>query len=57
MIGFRPPPGRQERDVFGAMTPQPGEQFAGYRIEAGAGLGGMSIVHRATDEKLGRSLR
>jgi serine/threonine protein kinase len=34
----------------------PGSQVAGYRLEAQAGAGGMAVVFRARDERLGREV-
>src|SRR6202035_2432411 len=43
-----PPPGHAAPDV--------GLRIAGYRIEARLGQGGMSVVFRALDERLGRQV-
>ena len=41
----------------GHRTPQPGDLVDGrYRVESLLGRGGMSTVHRATDEMLGRTV-
>src|SRR5215212_1531430 len=37
-----------------ATTLRPGDVFAGYRIEAVAGRGGMGVVYRAVQLDLGR---
>src|SRR5690242_14303159 len=37
-------------------THQPGDQIAGYRIEALVGRGGMAVVYRAEDIRLGRKV-
>lgn len=36
--------------------PSPGEVVAGYRLEARIGAGGMAVVFRASDERLGRTV-
>ena len=36
------------------MPPEPGTQFAGYRIDAVVGRGGMGVVYRATELALDR---
>jgi hypothetical protein len=33
-----------------------GSRIAGYRLEDGAGTGGMAVVFRALDERLGRQV-
>ena len=39
------------------MTPeQPGAEIAGYRIESLIGRGGMAVVYRAEDLRLGRKV-
>src|SRR5688500_19679386 len=37
-------------------TYQPGTEFAGYRIESMIGRGGMAVVYRAEDTRLGRKV-
>ena len=38
------------------MTHEPGSEIAGYRIEAMIGRGGMAVVYRAEDLRLGRKV-
>jgi Protein kinase domain len=43
-------------DVTGDVPAQPGERIAGYVLEAQIGAGGMAVVFRARDERLGRAV-
>ncbi|HEY6294815.1 MAG TPA: serine/threonine-protein kinase, partial [Streptosporangiaceae bacterium] len=44
-------------DFPGQLTGfQPGTQLAAYRLETRVGSGGMAVVYRARDERLGRSV-
>src|SRR5580693_4973030 len=38
----------------GSAIPQPGQRLAGYELQQQIGAGGMAVVFRARDERLGR---
>ena len=52
-MGARPAPGRARERTAELL---PGSTFAGHRIDAVAGRGGMGVVYRATDRALQRTV-